>query len=92
MDVESYIPRQLAAGSPIKKYGSPEGTAFPLVKGGVNTPTAKSACSALAMPPLFENFKKAMAGLLDRPGQRWAGRACALVYLRSRARALRSSC
>ena len=51
---ESYIPRQIAAGSPIEKYGSPEGTAFPLVKGGVNTQTAKSACSALAMPPLFD--------------------------------------
>jgi hypothetical protein len=39
--VSSEIPRQLAAGSPIRKYGSPEGTLFPLVKGGVNTPTAK---------------------------------------------------
>jgi predicted aspartyl protease len=26
---------------------------FPLVKGGVNTPTAKLACGALATPPLF---------------------------------------
>jgi hypothetical protein len=54
--IESYIPRQLAAGSPIKKYGSPEGTAFPLVKGGVNIQPAKSACGALAMPPLFLRF------------------------------------
>ncbi len=28
------------------RYGIPKGTAFPLVKGGVNTPTAKSACGA----------------------------------------------
>ena len=58
--VESYIPRQLAAGSPIEKYGSPEGTAFPLVKGGVNTPTAKSACSALAMPPLLTSIERGL--------------------------------
>ncbi|HEX8636239.1 MAG TPA: hypothetical protein VF703_19110, partial [Pyrinomonadaceae bacterium] len=38
--------RQLAAGSPNEKYGIPKGTLFPLVKGGVNTPTAKSACGA----------------------------------------------
>ncbi len=31
--------------------GIPKGTMFPLVKGGVNTPTAKSACGALATPP-----------------------------------------
>jgi hypothetical protein len=42
---------QLAAGSPNEKDGIPKGTAFPLVKGGVNTPTAKSACGALATPP-----------------------------------------
>ena len=29
------------------RYGIPKGTAFPLVKGGVNTPTAKSACGAV---------------------------------------------
>jgi hypothetical protein len=51
--IESYIPSQLAAGSPIRKYGSPEGTSFPLVKGGVNTQPAKSACGALAMPLLL---------------------------------------
>ena len=32
---------QLAARSPNRKCGSPEGAVLPLVKGGVNTPTAK---------------------------------------------------
>lgn len=53
---ESYIPRQLAAGWPIRKYGSPEGTLFPLVKGGVNTLPAKLACGALVTPPLFAHW------------------------------------
>jgi hypothetical protein len=44
---------QFAAGSPNEKYGSPEGTPFSLVKGGVNTPPAKLVCGALATPPLF---------------------------------------
>jgi hypothetical protein len=33
---------------------------FPLVKGGVNTQPAKSACGALAMPPLFGGELKVM--------------------------------
>jgi hypothetical protein len=36
--IESLIPRQLAAGSPNRNGGSPEGAVLPLVKGGVQYP------------------------------------------------------
>jgi hypothetical protein len=44
------VPVSLLRGQ-YEKDGIPKGTAFPLVKGGVNTPPSKSACGAIATPP-----------------------------------------
>jgi len=61
------FPVSLLRGRRIKNYGSPEGTMFPLVKGGVNTPPAKLACGASATPPLFFRGRQSPPFFINTP-------------------------